>query len=381
MPAIEHYTGREQAYVKHYVLETYLTDLLFKVGSAYNEVVYVDGYAGPWKNAGDSFEDTSFGIALGKLREVRAKLAERHRNVRFRAILVESDPASFEQLKSVISLFPDVEITLISGRFLDNVERIRENLGNAFAFMFIDPCGWKIDTEKLGTLISRNNTEVVFNLMFDFVNRAVQIESVAKPISELFASEDWKDRIRSATPGPERKAAIFACFRDALMRCGRFPYCLEAEVMKATEDRLLYALVYATRHPAGVQVFRDAQVRAYRKQDEVRASAKFAKEEQRSNQAWLFSLAEHAGHPSESLLALEMKDARDTLLKLTPEFPRTGRFGDIATGTLLKHVVRRLDVGRAAADMKKEGKLVFPNWPDRKQVPDDSFIVYRAGGV
>lgn len=377
MAIAEHYAGREQALVKHQFLETYLTDLLFKVGSFHDEVVYVDGYSGPWQSTGENFEDTSFGIAVRTLREVKEALAPR-RNVRFRAILVEANKASFHQLSTVPGMFSDIPITLIHGSFLDHLDRIHADLGSrAFAFFFIDPWGWKIDTKRLGTLLSRPNSEVVFNFMFDFINRAAMIPSVEPPLDLLFASQDWKDRVRSAAPGADRKAAILGCFREALQSLGRYPYCLEAEVMKATADRLLYALVYATRHPAGVEVFRNAQVRAYRTQDEARAGAKLAKSETKTKQPSFFTGAEMTKPDSETLLATEAELAADMLLALAPVAPRTARWEDIATATMAAHVIRKPELGRLAGALRKAGKLHFPAWGARKQVPDADYRVCR----
>jgi hypothetical protein len=51
MPKIEfsnYEGGREQAYVKHSLLENYLGQLVYRVGQAWDAIVYVDGFAGPW---------------------------------------------------------------------------------------------------------------------------------------------------------------------------------------------------------------------------------------------------------------------------------------------------------------------------------------------
>jgi hypothetical protein len=68
---LDHYVGREQAYVKHHFLAGYLERLIFKTASAYREIVYADGFSGPWQNQGERFEDTSFGIALKALTLVK----------------------------------------------------------------------------------------------------------------------------------------------------------------------------------------------------------------------------------------------------------------------------------------------------------------------
>lgn len=44
---LENYAGREQAYVKHCLLERYLLEWGFKVGAEWDALVYVDGFAGP----------------------------------------------------------------------------------------------------------------------------------------------------------------------------------------------------------------------------------------------------------------------------------------------------------------------------------------------
>jgi hypothetical protein len=64
MVSIGDYKGREQSYVKHLLLERYFEALVYKTASAYPHIVYVDGFAGPWQNSNEQFEDTSFGIAL-----------------------------------------------------------------------------------------------------------------------------------------------------------------------------------------------------------------------------------------------------------------------------------------------------------------------------
>ena len=49
---LEPYAGREQASVKHYLLEAYLERLIMITGQArYNRISYVDAFAGPWKAA------------------------------------------------------------------------------------------------------------------------------------------------------------------------------------------------------------------------------------------------------------------------------------------------------------------------------------------
>ena len=111
------YQGREQAFVKHTFLDKYLPALFGRVGWAFNDIVYVDGFAGPWQSsAGEAFGDTSFGIALRHMTEQKRFFASKQRNVRFRAFLVEQDDHAFAQLQEAARQFPEIEVTPLHGR-------------------------------------------------------------------------------------------------------------------------------------------------------------------------------------------------------------------------------------------------------------------------
>src|SRR5438034_11050293 len=86
------YTGREQAYVKHYLLEKYLTPLAYKVGSKWGSFVYIEGFSGPWQTTQPDYADSSFGVAVNTLRQVRKGLRETwDRELPMHIILVEQD--------------------------------------------------------------------------------------------------------------------------------------------------------------------------------------------------------------------------------------------------------------------------------------------------
>jgi hypothetical protein len=76
MVSLDDYAGREQSYVKHVFLESYLEALVHKTASKYSHIVYVDGFAGPWQSANERFQDTSFGIALNALRRAKGSWKE-----------------------------------------------------------------------------------------------------------------------------------------------------------------------------------------------------------------------------------------------------------------------------------------------------------------
>ena len=63
---LSNYIGREQSYVKHVVLDTYLERFAHIIGSWKDSITYIDGFSGPWNSQTQDFSDSSFGIALAQ---------------------------------------------------------------------------------------------------------------------------------------------------------------------------------------------------------------------------------------------------------------------------------------------------------------------------
>lgn len=68
MAELDDYLDREQMWVKHWMLQRYLEQLILKVGRHWKSFVYIDAYAGPWKAQAEDLSDTSFGCALEVMR-------------------------------------------------------------------------------------------------------------------------------------------------------------------------------------------------------------------------------------------------------------------------------------------------------------------------
>lgn len=372
MPDIQNYVGREQAYVKHFFLEKYLDSLLFKVGHIYSEIAYVDGFAGPWQSQDERFLDTSFGIALGKLRQVKENLARSGRKIKVRAILVEQDAEAFARLQEVPARYPDIAIETLHGDFIALCPRIKTSLRSSFAFVFVDPKGFAVDTAALATLISRENCEVVFNLMFEFINRFKTLASLAPTYDRLYPGVDWRSRIDGT---PATKHEILACFKEALSSVGKYPYCMETTILKPVANQHLYSLIYTTRHPAGVEVFRDVQIKAMYEQAATRANTGQRRREEKSHQAELFQAAEFSGQEIDRLLNEAKLAARERLLADVPEAPKRVRFGDVATAIMADVLIRRVALGDVAAELRKSNELVFPTWLPKQRKPKDADVV------
>jgi three-Cys-motif partner protein len=388
MLSLEDYVGREQSYVKHVFLERYLETLVHKTASAYPHIVYMDGFAGPWQSANEKFEDTSFGIALGALRRARESWKKNGRDVRMPAFLVERDPGAYARLAGVPARYPDIAIKTYGADFLEVLPTILRDIpGQAFAFFLIDPEGWRIPLRTLGPLLVRPHSEVIFNFMFDFINRAANIDEpvIVSGLDELIPSGNWRaklDEAESAGHGPvspdERKAILVGAFTESLATLGNYAYVAETTILRPLRDRPLYCLCYATRSPRGIEVFRDCQIKALEEQSKTRAATKVKHATTSSGQGEFFeSLHDMGPDALTSFLADEVKHAEATLLKLVPRQPDAILYEKLWPQVLARHVVRRPDVNAMAARLRAEEQLVFPDWEKGKRIPQPWYRTQR----
>jgi three-Cys-motif partner protein len=386
MVSLQDYVGREQSYVKHIFLESYLERLVHKTASTYPHIVYVDGFAGPWQSANERFDDTSFGIALNALRQAKTSWKESGREVLMSAYLVERDPTAYQRLASISARYPDVTIKTYNDDFLTVLPTILSDIpGDSFVFFLIDPKGWRIRLRALEGLLARPHSEVIFNFMFDFINRAAGITdpAVVDGLNELIPIGDWRAKFEKAeqsgiaTPGI-RKAILVDAFSKSLKQLGSYDYVAETTVLRPLRDRPLYCLFYATRHAKGIQVFRDCQVAALKEESATRAATKLKHAATTSGQGEFFeSLHDMAPDKLDAFLEHERIEAEKTLLEFTPRGPQFIGYEKLRAQVMTRHVVRFPDVNTIAARLRAEGQLLFPDWEKGKRVPQPGYRTQR----
>jgi hypothetical protein len=176
----------------------------------------------------------------------------------------------------------------------------------------------------------------------------------------------------------DRKEVLVGAFSDSLKQIGGYPYVAELTVLRPLTDRPLYCLVYASRHEAGISVFRDCQMAALKAQADTRAEGKLRDKVARSGQSEMFeSLLDLAPDDTRAMLEREKHHATDFIRKLVPKAPAGIPYRSLWATVLAKHAVRRTDVNAICAAMKKGGELLFPDWEPRRQVPQDHYRVQR----
>jgi three-Cys-motif partner protein len=281
---ISQYEGREQAYVKHCLLEDYLSKWSYIVGNAWDSLIYVDGFAGPWGAKDEKFGDASFGIAARVLGDAIRGLQTRDINVRGACIFIEKKPDAFQKLEAFAKTNSSrlVRTVALRGRFVELIPQIEKEISttgrNPFKFVFLDQKGWAATPmEKLKPFLRNRSCEVLFNLMTSFLTRFVEHEDRASSYHSLFGRAGVLERIRALPKGTgQREEAAVEEYCISLKQICGFKYVSQAVIVEPGKEKVRYHLVFATNSPRGVEVFKSAETEAARIQDDVRYQKRVA---------------------------------------------------------------------------------------------------------
>ena len=91
--------------------------------------------------------------------------------------------------------------------------------------------------------------------MTSHIRRFLEVEG--KDFGALLRAKTLEE-MRGLT-GQERDDAAAFGYANQIAGAGNFPYVCTTLVLKPQRDQTHYHLIYATRHPKGVQVFKQAE--------------------------------------------------------------------------------------------------------------------------
>jgi three-Cys-motif partner protein len=282
------YQDREQSEIKHYAIKLYLEAAARILGSAY-DIKYVDCCAGPWNSKDKDYRDTSFGIAFEVLKATRAELSERNRVPSIECLFIEKEKPPFLQLDTFAQQSNTSEIKVRAENW-DFAERIDDivrycSTRRTFSFILIDPWGWKLaGISQISPLLKMRPGEIVINLMSSFITRFVN--DSATDLSDLLG-EDFPELRRLS--GTELEFAVVRKYCDLIKREGDFAYVCALPVMKPDSDAFNFYLIYATRHPKGVEVFKSVEKRTEEQTHLVRADVQSRQRQEKSGNFELFA--------------------------------------------------------------------------------------------
>jgi three-Cys-motif partner protein len=382
----ELYVGREQTLVKHFILQKYLERFAHIVGTHWDTLTYADCFSGPWNARSDKFEDSSFGIALHELRTARDTHAQRGRKLRLRCFFLEKDRDAYEKLYSFAKGIQDAEIktgnAALEGSVNEIVEFIRAGGQKSFPFVFIDPTGWTgFEMETIAPLLRLNPGEVLVNFMTGHIRRFLESpqEQTQDSFERLFGSASFRERVQGLAQQDREDAAVREYTTNA-KTVGGFNFGCSAIVLHPEMDRTHFNLIYLTRNPKGIEVFKDAEKKAMELQEAARAEAQQRKRVARKGQAELFGSKElHDSSHYESLRDRYVAKTRGLVLQAL-ESKRRLLYDDAWTLALSESMSWESDLKEWIEEWKQNGRLEIVGMQTRQRVPhrnEGNYLVWK----
>jgi len=373
----ELYVGREQTYVKHFVLESYLEKLAYKIGMSWNGATlnYLDGFAGPWQSKGEKLEDTSPHIAVRVLRGVRDEVKRRGKpKLGVRAMFVEKEVDKYKDLRASFAGVADVEIVVRHGDFESHVGdavTFGATGPRSLCFTFIDPCGWTgYGLDAITTLLRVEPGEVLINFMFDEINRFIDHPDPANASTfrDLYGSTNFREAW-AGLQRLDRQEALVAEYCERIREAGSFRHVVSAVIINPHQDRSHYHLVYGTRHDDGLRTFRDAERRALREQEGMRAGAQQRRREERTGgQQELFGAEVLATPYVDELRARYLERAREIVARLLLEHG-AGSFDELAVAAMQQPMTAVQDVRDHLIAEAQRGAVAFEGLVGKERTP------------
>lgn len=366
MKESEYYRDRLQTYLKHFFLERYLERVGFNICSFKEDFVYVDGFSGPWKSTDETFEDTSFMIAIQKLRKVREAIERsRGRPPKIRCIFIEKEQRAFRDLQRAVEAIGDIDVKPIPGEFEEVVPQVLDSIGKSFSLTFIDPTGWTgFGLQRITPLLQHKPGEVIINFMFDYINR-----HFGGSFDELFGGTGWDPSMS--------EAQTVQLYCERVKMAGKFSHVTSTRILKPISDRTYFHLVYATRHWKGVLEFRNVEQKFVYEQERVRTAAKRKRRREKTGQEELFADSEFL--MSERSFDLERekrnraaKERLRELLKLKRRIPYEELIGSVMEIPL----VWRSDLNQMIMELRGH-ELEVEGLKTRERTPKPGHMIVR----
>lgn len=288
------YRDREQTQVKHFILRKYLERFAHIVGSFADAITYVDCFSGPWNVRSQELMDSSFAIALQELRKARDTLRSRGRDLALRCFFLEKDISAYARLKEFAESIQDATVDTrnsdLQAAIDDILQFVLRGGSKSFPFIFIDPTGWSgFAMNAIAPLLRLKPGEVLINFMTGHIRRFIDSpnDETRESFEALFGSGEFRTKVQGLER-QDREDALVEAYARNVKKAGDFSYVCSAIVLHPEIDRTHFHLIYATRSPKGVEVFKEVERKAMEVMESARAGAQQRKREKNTGQRELF---------------------------------------------------------------------------------------------
>ncbi len=229
-------------------------------------ITYVDGFAGPGK-----YRDNAEGSPIAALRAAASAINHLGPDFlaqRLQCIFIERSHERFEMLSRSVAPYennPSITIVKIRSEFAQGVDEIERSAPDTFrkgaAFVFADPFGGTgIPLSTFKRCMSGDAGELLINLDADGIGRifaAHQNPHRDEQLASIFGGDVWKGRLTFGAELKKLSVEILDLYKERLLTLPGVRFVWSFAV-RGKHDALNYYLVFATKHPLGMEKMKEA---------------------------------------------------------------------------------------------------------------------------
>jgi hypothetical protein len=203
-------------------------------------------------------------------------------------------------------------------------------------------------------------------------------EATQESFKRLFGSEEFRPRVQGLR-GQDKEDAVVEVYREIIGRTGGFHYTANAIVLHENNDTTRYHLIYATRNPKGIEVFKKSEKKAM--EDMRKARAESDKRRTETGQGELF--AADVLHETRYFESLCMRYREKAKAQVKAELQKMHKVTyDKAWVLALKEpLVWESDLKDWIKDWSKKGLLTIQGLKGKQKVPkfgEDHWLVWQG---
>ena len=254
--------------MKHTILRKYLNAWIPILSSTGNDLIYIDGFAGPGEYPNG--EPGSPFIALDALKNQVVKIKGR---VHFVFIEKEKDrcdhlknlllnytpPPNADIEKPICGLF-DQEVTRLLDSIDKQIEQISLETGQKYhrvpTFAFIDPFGYKMPMSIIKRIMSTPRSEILVTLIIPELKRFCSNIGWEHSLNELFATNDWNLILQIDNPD-EKTNFLRNLYIGQLKNYANINHILYFKMINKN-NQTAYFLIFGTNNWRGIEVMKNA---------------------------------------------------------------------------------------------------------------------------
>ena len=263
----EHFEDyREQTQVKHSILSAYLPAYYHILKRWSNNLVYIDGFAGPGAYVQTATGKTFDGSPLLALQLI---VSNEDFSKQVSTIFIESDDVLFNQLKDRVDSFykehPKIRKPLYRlGTFSDALNEILSKLAGKLAptFLFVDPCGVSgTSFDTIRAVMENEKCEAFIFFNIDGVRRIAGLAALSPVLVELMGSKERAkalyEKLRTTGRVGTREEIILLEYCKALAEDMGAKYIIPFRVEHEDRKKTSHYLIHATTHPLEFKIMKD----------------------------------------------------------------------------------------------------------------------------